>query len=75
MSDIVCVRMQHLQGLSLKDPDEIRTIFLVFFTVFEPLRLSAAYHGNLSEKVRNGTAWPTQSTHNLPWSAEADHAL
>jgi hypothetical protein len=36
----------------MKDPDEVRTMFVVFFMVFEPLRLTAGYHGNLSEKVR-----------------------
>lgn len=43
--------MQYLTGLSIKDPDEVRTIFLVFFMVFEPLRLAAGYRGNLREQV------------------------
>jgi hypothetical protein len=43
--------MQYTKGLRVADPDEVRTIFLVFFTVFEPLRLLAAYQGNLLEKV------------------------
>jgi hypothetical protein len=46
--------MQYTKGLKVADPDEVRTIFLVFFTVFEPLRLLAAYHGNLFEKVLPG---------------------
>jgi hypothetical protein len=46
--------MQYTEGLRVADPDKVRTIFLVFFTVFEPLRLLAAYHGNLSEKVLLG---------------------
>lgn len=34
------------------DPDAARTIFMVLFMVFEPLRLLAGYYGNLREEVR-----------------------
>jgi Predicted membrane protein len=44
--------MQYLVGLQVRDPDEVRTIFLVFWMIFEPLRLLAGFHGNLQEKVR-----------------------
>ena len=33
------------------DPDEVRTIFMVLFMVFEPMRLLAGYYGNLREEV------------------------
>ena len=51
--------LQYLRGLTIVDPDDIRTIFLVFFTVFEPLRLLAGYYGNLGEKVRSCLATAT----------------
>lgn len=41
-----------MKGLTLVDPDEVRTIFLVLFMIFEPLRLTAGYYGNLKEQVR-----------------------
>ena len=57
---LTCLRvLQYLRGLSIVDPDDIRTIFLVFFTVFEPLRLLAGYYGNLGEKVRSCLAVAT----------------
>lgn len=43
--------LQYMIGLVVKDPDEVRTIFLVVFTACEPLRLYAGYTGNLAEKV------------------------
>jgi hypothetical protein len=43
--------VQYMKGLSLVDPDEVRTIFLVLFMIFEPLRLTAGYYGNLKEQV------------------------
>lgn len=33
------------------DPDEVRTIFMVLYMVFEPIRLLAGYYGNLREEV------------------------
>ena len=48
-----CVQMQYMKGLLVRDPDEIRTIFVALFAVFEPCRLFAGYYGNLGEKVCN----------------------
>ena len=45
--------VQYMKGLSLVDPDEVRTIFLVLFMIFEPLRLTAGYYGNLKEQVQH----------------------
>lgn len=47
-----CVSMQYMTGLVMVDPDEVRTIFMVLFMVFEPIRLTAGYYGNLREEVR-----------------------
>lgn len=44
--------MQYMKGLIMVDPDAARTIFMVLFMVFEPLRLLAGYYGNLREEVR-----------------------
>lgn len=41
-----------MKGLIMMDPDEVRTIFMVLFMVFEPIRLVAGYYGNLREEVR-----------------------
>jgi hypothetical protein len=40
-----------MKGLRVADPDEVRTIFIVLFMAFEPLRLTAGYYGNLKEQV------------------------
>lgn len=49
---MLCV--QYGSGLKVVgiDKDEVRTVFIVFFIVFEPLRLWAGYWGNLKEQVR-----------------------
>lgn len=50
---MLCV--QYGSGLKVVgiDKDEVRTVFIVFFIVFEPLRLWAGYWGNLKEQVRS----------------------
>jgi len=40
----------------MADPDVIRTIFIIFFMLGEPLRLAAGYWGNLQEQVGRGGA-------------------
>ncbi|GMH32909.1 hypothetical protein BSKO_00743 [Bryopsis sp. KO-2023] len=42
---------KYRRGIAFKDPDIVRTIFLVLWMLAEPMRLWSAYQGNLKEKV------------------------
>uniref|UniRef100_A0A061SGG9 Uncharacterized protein n=2 Tax=Tetraselmis sp. GSL018 TaxID=582737 RepID=A0A061SGG9_9CHLO len=46
---LICSRYYY--DLSVRDPDEVRTIMMVFFFVSEPLRLWSGFAGNLYENV------------------------
>ncbi len=46
-----CCVVQYWQGLTLKDDDVVRTVFMMFWLVAEPVRLAAGWYGNLQENV------------------------
>lgn len=47
--------LQYSSGLSIQDPDVVRTVLVCFWLVAEPLRLLVGYYGNLQENV--GGCW------------------
>lgn len=48
---IVRVFYLYAHGLQVSDPDVVRMVLMTFWTLAEPLRLSAGYYGNLKENV------------------------
>lgn len=48
---IVRIVWKYRVGLTVKDPDVVRTVLLVFWLLAEPLRLLSGYYGNLQENV------------------------
>eukprot|EP00892_Ulva_mutabilis_P007005 jgi/Ulvmu1/4677/UM002_0408.1 len=51
ITTVVILLRKYMRGLAIVDPDEVRTIFMVLFMAFEPIRLLAGYYGNLREEV------------------------
>lgn len=47
----VCMRVQYAVGLKMVDPDIGRTIVVIIWLIFEPVRLTAGFYGNLKENV------------------------
>lgn len=72
--------MQYLDGLMIRDPDDVRTVMLAFFIPSEPLRLLSGFAGNLKENVSLLAAmlfWPNESLNEVcvEWSAGASGGL
>lgn len=47
----LCLFAQYAVGLTLVDPDIGRTIVVIIWLIFEPVRLTAGFYGNLKENV------------------------
>jgi hypothetical protein len=47
----VALHPQYWTGLTYRDDDVVRTVMMVLWGVFEPIRLAAGWYGNLQETV------------------------
>jgi hypothetical protein len=45
------LHLQYWTGLTYRDDDVVRTVLMVLWSVFEPIRLAAGWYGNLQETV------------------------
>ena len=57
-------------GLSISDPDVVRTVLTLFWVLAEPARLAAGYYGNLQENV---SCSGRERTHSLVSDSELCH--
>mmetsp|Transcript_31749 Transcript_31749/g.90164 ORF Transcript_31749/g.90164 Transcript_31749/m.90164 type:complete len:170 (-) Transcript_31749:265-774(-) len=47
----ILIGSRYVYGLRIVDPDEVRTVMIVFFIPSEPIRLLSGFAGNLQENV------------------------